>query len=163
MRELNILNIPNLYTLRVCAEMHLFIYPGQQLNRSEHNHIDTPTTQMHEHATRQATAGKYYLPNKHTKTTRQTANRTTQNYISTWNKIPECIRNISSIKIFKQKLKRHLLAKQPVELHNTPVFLLYYIYIYIYIFCFCFLYVVYLVYLHALHSHTSTSCTPPPD
>jgi hypothetical protein len=38
MKELKILNLPNLYILRVCVEIHPYIHQTTQVNRPEHNH-----------------------------------------------------------------------------------------------------------------------------
>ena len=55
MKELNLLNMTNLYILRVCLEMHPFIRDTKYVNRPEHNHKYVYAAQMHEHITRYAT------------------------------------------------------------------------------------------------------------
>ena len=52
MKQLRILNLCNLYTLRVCVEMHPFIHPTKHVNRPEHNHDYISTTDIHDYKTR---------------------------------------------------------------------------------------------------------------
>jgi hypothetical protein len=66
MKELKILNITNLYTLRVCLEMHPYIHREIEHNRPEHNHQYLLTEHIHDHATRQATQ-KNTIYQTHTK------------------------------------------------------------------------------------------------
>ena len=61
MTQLRILNLNNLYILRVCAEMHPFIHPQKQLNRPDHDHKYTLTSEVHNHHTR------YSIQNHHQK------------------------------------------------------------------------------------------------
>ena len=63
MYKLKILNITNLYILRVCVEAHPFIYPTAQPNRPIHAHEYLFTAQIHEHKTRHATQRHQYIPN----------------------------------------------------------------------------------------------------
>jgi hypothetical protein len=99
--QLNILNVTNLYTLRVCAEMHPFIYPP---NRPEHNHHYTPISAVHNHRTRYAAASHQCITD--------TMEHFTRSHANTWNSLPAQISNISNRKAFKTQLKIHLLHKQ---------------------------------------------------
>ena len=104
MKELHILNIINLYTHRVCVEMHPFIHPKKQLNRPEHNHKYTPVQEIHNHATRYSTQQHQYIQHNTEHFTKQ--------YTATWNALPTQLRNITSTNIFKKQLKLHLLTSQ---------------------------------------------------
>ena len=55
MQELEILSVPNLYTLRVCTEMREYIHQLEDKNRPEHDHNYISKTTVHHHATRHAT------------------------------------------------------------------------------------------------------------
>jgi hypothetical protein len=120
MQRLHILNIYNLYTLRVCAEIHPFIHPKKQLNRPEHNHDYQPISHIHEYPTRYSQDNHLYIPNTHqhirrnsnTRTPKHTTTHLTAHYMATWNTIPLEIRNITSPKIFAKKTKKYLLNKQ---------------------------------------------------
>lgn len=116
MNNLQILTIPNLYTLRVCMEIHPYIHPRKQLNRPEHNHKYTPITHIHKYPTRYATNKHYYIPNpnqysKH-KQPKHTIEHLTGKYAGVWNTLPTEIRNISSRAKFKTNIKHYLLIKQ---------------------------------------------------
>jgi hypothetical protein len=64
MKELQILNITNLYILRTALEIHPHIHPTHEYkNRPQHDHKYTLTTQIHNHQTRQAQQNKHYIPN----------------------------------------------------------------------------------------------------
>jgi hypothetical protein len=105
MAQLNILNVINLYTLRVCAEMHPFIYPSKKpLNRPEHNHNYTPVSAVHNHRTR-------YAATNHQRIT-DTMEHFTRAHANTWNSLPAKLSNISNRKAFTTQLKLHLLHKQ---------------------------------------------------
>ena len=70
MQKLHILNIYNLYTLRVCAEMHPFIHPKKELNRPDHNHHYQLTSDIHNYPTRYSLDDHLFIPNttQHSKT-----------------------------------------------------------------------------------------------
>ena len=104
MTQLQILNITSLYIHRVCAEMHPFIYPSKQLNRPEHNHSYTPVSEIHDHATRYATAEHQYISD--------TEEHFTAKHSTVWNTIPLELRCIATPATFKEKLKLYLLARQ---------------------------------------------------
>jgi hypothetical protein len=116
MKELNILSLVNLYTLRVCAEMHPFIYPKTQKNRPLHNHSYLWTAQIHEYYTRQSKTTQQYIPNPNnyskTKKSTHTMEHLTEKHSNIWNAIPENIREITSLYVFKKKLKHYLLERQ---------------------------------------------------
>jgi hypothetical protein len=104
MAQLEILNITNLYTLRVCAEMHPFIYPKKPLNRPEHNHDYTPVSLIHAHRTRYAAANRQRITIDMEHFTRAHA--------LIWNSLPPKLTNIRNRKEFTTQLKLHLLQKQ---------------------------------------------------
>jgi hypothetical protein len=116
MSQLQILNITNLYTLRVSAEMHPFIFPAKHLNRPEHNHIYTPVSEIHDHATRYSHQQHIFIPNtKRHSTIKQpvyTTEHFTQQHTSIWNSLPHHLRKISSHKTFKAQIKLYLLNNQ---------------------------------------------------
>jgi len=125
MRELDILTIPNLYTLRVCVEMHPFIHTGtpqQRLSRPQptkrphqrrkpkptkrpqHVHHYAKTTDVHKHMTRRARVTEMHLARSN--------NIITQKYTDVWNKLPPQIRESKSSNTFKTVLKAHLMEIQ---------------------------------------------------
>ena len=118
MTELDILTIPNLYTLRVCAEMHNFIHtdtPQHRLNRSQpmkrpepkpkpmnrpqHVHHYARTTDLHKHMTRRTRKAGMHLARSN--------NIITQRYADVWNALPSQIREIKSSNTFKTVLIKH--------------------------------------------------------
>jgi hypothetical protein len=109
MTELKILNITNLYTHRVCLEMHPFIHETEQVNRPEHNHHYTPTNQVHNHLTRHSTNEHFFINNQQGPAMTP---HLTRKYITAWNKLPVDLRTNSSRSDFKFKLKHFLLEKQ---------------------------------------------------
>ena len=115
MNKHHILNLNNLYTLRVCAEMHPFIHPQTQLNRPEHDHIYTLTSDVHSHNTRYAAQHHQFIANKKYSQVRKPAHTDeylTAGYKRVWNSIPSNLRTIKSLKSFKRALKEHLLDEQ---------------------------------------------------
>ena len=104
MAQLQILNITNLYTLRVCTEMHPFIHPKKQLNRPEHNHNYTPTSDIHHHATRYAAANHLHISD--------TLEHFPAIHTAIWNSLPPKLTNIRSRKTFSTETKHYLLQKQ---------------------------------------------------
>jgi len=119
MVQLRILNIINIYILRVCVEMHPFIHPRTQINRPEHNHTYIWTSQIHHYNTRQSTSRHQYIPNtnKYSKTKKpvHTMDHLTKAYSKIWNTLPLEVRDISSLPNFKKHLKLYLLEKQTRE------------------------------------------------
>jgi hypothetical protein len=116
MNELNILNITNLYTLRVCIEMHPFIYPPTPTHRPEHNHTYLWTSQIHDYPTRYSKQLHHFIPNpyKYSETIqpKHTTDHYTAIYSNVWNSIPTTVREIQNINKFKSELRKHLQAKQ---------------------------------------------------
>ena len=117
--ELQILNIYNLYKLRVCVEMHPFIYPQAQLNRPDNIHNYRHIAQVHEHNTRHAAKRHLQIPNPFqystTRTPTHTMDTLTRDYSHIWNSMPLSIRNTQSLQNFKTQLKAHLLEVQGNE------------------------------------------------
>ena len=116
MTELGILNITNLYILRVTAEMHPYIYPKHETNRPDHFHNYTSVAQIHGHATRQSRRRQHYIPNTNQYAASyvpdETRNHFTDKYTATWNTLPLEIREESELKAFKRCLNEHLLKQQ---------------------------------------------------
>ena len=99
------LSVPNLYTLRVCAEMHECIH---QLE----DYISKTTVH---HATRHATQRHYHVTHDMEHYTRQ--------FTDIWNKLPLQIREKTQKEPFKQALKNYLLATQKYDDENEEHFL----------------------------------------
>jgi hypothetical protein len=115
MQELSILSLYNLYTLRVCAEMHPHIYPKANTNRPSHGHNYLWTAQIHDHQTRHSQQQHQYIPNPYQYSARiphHSSDYLTQQYSKAWNGIPLEIRNNQSISSFKTELRLYLLAAQ---------------------------------------------------
>jgi hypothetical protein len=116
MKELKILNLPNLYILRVCVEIHPYIHQTTQVNRPEHNHTYMWIAQIHDYPTRHSTQQKHYvpIPSKHSKKAKPTFSTAylTQQYTEVWNTIPLKLRENRSLSIFKKELKSYLLIEQ---------------------------------------------------
>jgi hypothetical protein len=116
MKELHILNITNLYILRVCTEIHPFIHTTDQKNRPEHNHDYIWTAQIHEHKTRHSEQRHHYIPNPYqyskTKKPKHTTETLTRHYTEIWNELPLDLKDNRVISSFKKKLKKYLLDKQ---------------------------------------------------
>ena len=119
MNKHNILNVNNLYTLRVCVEMHPFMFPTKQLNRPEHDHVYTLCAQVHNHNTRYAAQHHQFIAQqKHYSRSKEPARTTehfTAKYTQVWNTIPSSLKTEKKLKSFKHKLKLHLLEKQANE------------------------------------------------
>jgi hypothetical protein len=106
MSKYKILNIPNLYKFRACAEAHAFIHPKLNLNRPQHDHKYAAAANVHTHATRHATKSARYTSHDQEHFTRK--------YTKLWNSLPESIRATEGYKHFKVLLKELLLAQQAV-------------------------------------------------
>ena len=113
MADLGILNVPNLYTLRVCVEMHAFIFQTKPLNRPEHNHNYISTAQIHDYPTRHSQKMHHYVPNSRQDPTHDMTFYTKQN-THVWNTVPLEIREIQSLDSFKKALTKHLLQQQTI-------------------------------------------------
>ena len=117
MTELKILNVLNLYTLRVCLEMHPFIHPNPntKTHRPEHDHNYIKATRIHEYPTRYAQQQHQHIPNKymHTKTT---DSPDMENYTKInskiWNTLPQKLKENESLERFKKELRAYLQEQQ---------------------------------------------------
>jgi hypothetical protein len=115
MQRLNLLNLEHLYTLRVCTEMHPFIYFTDYVNRPTNDHTYITVTDVHAHNTRYS-AGHIFSPNPYKYSTTQPA----KHYVAhlelkhneIWNTLPNTLRTITSLPIFKETLKTYLLKVQ---------------------------------------------------
>jgi hypothetical protein len=116
MTQLRILNITNLYTLRVAIETHPFIHLPKPLNRPEHNHNYISTAHIHDYPTRHSQKQHVYIPNTHhphkTTDTTHTIDHTTERNTRVWNSVPLEIRQITGLKAFSAKLRHYLLESQ---------------------------------------------------
>ena len=106
-----LLGMADLYTLRVCAEMHEHIYQRKPVNRPEHNHDYISTAQVHEYPTRHSKQLHYYIPNRRDNPKRAMQHYT-RKYTAVWNAIPLEIRKLQTLASFKNNLTKHLLEKQ---------------------------------------------------
>ena len=105
MNELNLLTITNIYIMRVCIEIHPYIHKDDTpINRPEHNHQYTKTSQIHNHSTRYATQKHHYISHD--------TEHLTKKFTKIWNTIPQKYREITKITLFKNKIKDYLLNKQ---------------------------------------------------
>jgi hypothetical protein len=119
MIELELLSVPDLYILRVCAEMRGYIYQRKAINRPENNHTYVSTAQMHEYPTRHSKQLHYYIPNRR-ENPKCTMQHYTRKYTEIWNAIPLETKEIQTLEIFKKNLTKHLLEKQKsAEKHYT--------------------------------------------
>ena len=84
MRELNLLTVPDLYTLRASAEMHAHVYPPEPVNRPEHNHHYIPTQLVHSHRTRHALHSTLHAT--------RSMDQYTKTYTRIWNGLPSELR-----------------------------------------------------------------------
>jgi hypothetical protein len=112
MKELNILNMTNLYILRVCSEMHPFIHDTKYVNRPEHHHKYTYASHIHEHSTRYATQQHHYIPNSNTTRPTHNIEHLTLRYTAIWNELPLALKLTRSCTRLKTQLKHHLMSKQ---------------------------------------------------
>lgn len=108
MTELKILNIYNLYTLRVCLEVHSHLHPKAVLNRPSHDHKYTRTSSVHHHRTRQSERNHLYVQNAEN----YPKPNLTTTYTNVYNKVPPELQTIVSHRLFKQALKQYLQSKQ---------------------------------------------------
>ena len=117
MAELKILDIQNLYTHRVCMQLHSFVHPSKQLNRPQHNNRPLWTAELHEYPTRYSLQGHQYVPKPSAyRLSKKKATHTTSHFATkhwtVWNSIPERIRTERRRNVFKRALKEHLLRRQ---------------------------------------------------
>ena len=116
MNKHKILNITNLYTQRVCLEMHPFIHHTNRTNKPDHDHDYLWVAQIHDYPTRHSLRAHQFIPNPHqyskTKEPKFVLAHLTQRYTEVWNKLPETVRQHRTLATFKRKLREHLLDKQ---------------------------------------------------
>jgi hypothetical protein len=118
MKELKILNITNLYILRVCLEMHPFVHLTKKKNRPQHDHHYIPVAQIHEYPTRHSLQRQHFIPHAPSKSKKQkqkyghALDHFTRCYAETWATLPEGLRIDTSHQRFKRNLKQHLLEQQ---------------------------------------------------
>ena len=101
--ELELLSLPDLYTLRVSTEMHAYVYPAKPINRPEHNHHYVSPAQIHSHNTRFSQHGALHTQNN--------MNNFTKQYTRIWNRLPNELRETQEKNTFKAKLKCFLLKR----------------------------------------------------
>jgi hypothetical protein len=126
MNKLDILTLTNLYTLRVCTEMHPFIHPDDtkpEIKRPHNDHNYIAITNIHTHGTRYA-KGHIFSPNtnKYSKTQapKYTSAHFTERHSEIWNSLPGHLRNTASLHVFKKELKQQLLTEQ-IQEHNASM------------------------------------------
>jgi len=126
MNKLGILNLTNLYTLRVCAEMHPFVHPDNTkiINRPQNDHQYIAVTDVHAHGTRFAKRGQIFSPNNYkylkTRQPRHTSAHLAEQHSTVWNSLSEHLRNTTSLHVFKKELKLALLKEQ-IHKFNTSM------------------------------------------
>ena len=111
MCRLKILSITNLYILRTTSEMHPFIHNKAQHNRPDHIHQYIQTSDIHSYPTRYSGRKKNHIPSNSRKQ-RNKMNPFAREYSRVWNELPDFLREIEDLDLFKRRLKIHLLAKQ---------------------------------------------------
>ena len=109
MRELNLLTVPDLYTLRASAEMHAHVYPPEPVNRPEHNHHYIPTHLVHSHRTRHALHSTLHAT--------RSMDQYTKTYTRIWNGLPSELRATPNLTKFKKDLATHLLHQRQSSAH----------------------------------------------
>lgn len=102
--ELEMLSIPDLYTLRCSIEMHTYVYPTASANRPEHNHNYINTFQVHNYRTRHSQQATLHAP--------RSMEHYTKQYTQVWNALPSKIRETRELDTFKTDLRKHLLEQQ---------------------------------------------------
>ena len=107
MDELQLLSLPDIYTLTVSTAMHSYIYPKKPVNRPEHNHHYVNPTQVHNHNTRFSQHGALHA--------RHDMNESTKQHTQVWNKLPRELRETKLPNIFKANLKQYLLRRAKTE------------------------------------------------
>jgi hypothetical protein len=121
--ENEILSLDHLYTLRVCIELHPYIYPtkeDEKINKPYTDNTIMLIADIHVHNTRYS-KGHIFSPNTNTKAreTKQTMAHLTQKHTDIWNTLPSTLRQTSNLKIFKKELGKYLLLVQKEELNNV--------------------------------------------
>jgi len=119
MQELELLNLTNIYKLRVCAEMHPYIYQNSDkpLKRPYHDNKFLTVANVHMHGTR-FSANHIFTPNPNKyMQAKLTAPHFTNLHSEIWNSLPPELTQIDSLNVIKKQLKQHLLTKQQ-NLHD---------------------------------------------
>lgn len=106
--ENNILSLNYLYILRVCIELHPYIYPTQEDTTTDKPYTDSTfitITEIHSHNTRYS-KGHIFSPNTNSKTKdpKHTMAHLTQKHTDIWNSLPSTLREISTLQIFKKEI-----------------------------------------------------------
>ena len=120
--ENNILSIDYLYILRVCIELHPYIYPTQEDKTTDKPYTDNTfitITDVHSHNTRYS-KGHIFSPNTNSKAKgpKHTMAHLTQKHTDIWNSLPSTLRNIAKLETFKKEIGKHLLKVQKEELEK---------------------------------------------
>lgn len=96
--------------------MHPHIHPQDKVNRPEHDHNYTLTSQVHNHRTRYSAQNHHFIPHaKHYSKSKQpaiTAAHYTAQYTRVWNSIPAALKADPSRLSLKHRLKSYLLDRQ---------------------------------------------------
>merc|ERR1711966_443089 len=108
MAKLCILNVINLYTFRVCVEMHPYIHQTKHINRPEHNHHYIQTDLVHDYPTRHSMTSNRFMA--------RTTPYLTREYTRIWNTLTLELKQCSSIESFKTALKKFYLRNRA---HNS--------------------------------------------
>jgi len=114
MKELNILNIINLYTLRTCIEIHPFIFPTKHHNRPTHNHLYIHASHIHEYPTRYSSNHQYIPAHTHRSSPQPShhMDHCARQYATVWNSLPSDLQAEPDFKQFKRTLNLHLMKVQ---------------------------------------------------
>ena len=111
----NILNDFEWLNIRYLVDYHLGVLMyktvnghGPEICKESFHDISS----LHEHATRSAVKGDFFVPGKTTSIAQQAVSDTGARL---WNMIPSTIRNAQSTDIFKVKLKEHYLNLQKAQ------------------------------------------------
>ena len=123
MVENDILSLDHLYTLRVCIELHPYVYPTEEDEKINKPYTDNTimfVADVHAHSTRYS-KGHIFSPNTNTKAreTKQTMAHLTQKHTDIWNTLPSTLRQTSNLQVFKKEIGNYLLLVQKEELNNV--------------------------------------------
>ena len=121
-QQLQLLTLTNLYTQRVCLEMHPHMYGTTPKHLPHHNHDYTRTAQTHQHGTRLSKFTTIFLENARNTGQNHTGGMAHLNreYVQIWNKLPNTLRSIPTYTTFKKELKLHLLKLQHSDEEPDP-------------------------------------------
>lgn len=115
MDQLNILSVPDLYTLRVSLEMHQYLYARKPANRPRHDHHYVWASAVHSYPTRHAQDNRYLFVPRQDPHGQHYAGYLTAKYANIWNLLPLEVRTCQSISKFKARLKDFLLRRARAE------------------------------------------------